>query len=408
MSRIIIDPEYLGRISTELENDKSSLSTAQEYISTGIKLDQKVINKIGATRINEIVYSINKLIRSNENIIASVNTAKEEFKALSDYKSSVKIEEFISISSLVQPTNDFENLSIEERIKFVDDMIKPFENELSSMNAEYSNKYSNGIPFSEKDFELIYSYLLSLNIFDMVYASPHYIYENPVLHGSNLNIENLGILIDFCNENKVFEMIEKYNRGASWKDSGLENFYSSSNNPRYEGFSEQEFILNYEQYSDTSLLETRNNEKYNFLIASNNLIESYNTQQTMSSDLNSLSTQVYNMKILAKLLPFEYVTENEDFKPYLEKNYENYDKIDRQKLELLESREVAIYAYLIDKGKEIDANLYLLALTDSMNRRQGMKEAIEFIINMSNNGGDIGDVFISQWEGIQDGVENHI
>lgn len=136
MSRMIIDPEYLVRISTELKNDKDFLSSAKTYLSKGIQLDQRVKNKIGNINLNDLITSIDYLIRSNDTIYTAVDKAVNKFTPLSDYKSSVKLEEFVSTVNYVQPISnndlldgvkDLESLKlkIDEYGKMVDSYIDP-------------------------------------------------------------------------------------------------------------------------------------------------------------------------------------------------------------------------------------------------------------------------------------------
>lgn len=126
--------------------------------------------------------------------------------------------------------------------------------------------------------------------------------------------------------------------------------------------------------------------------------------QEYSEQLSDKKNQIYQLERYIDLYPYTKITQNVDFKEYLERDYSNVDvesgwsKIASfftfgfVKAEVGENfneftqEEKAIYFYLKEQYSEDEANEYYTSLEDMVNQRKGMKDALEYVKNLDITG----------------------
>lgn len=159
-------------------------------------------------------------------------------------------------------------------------------------------------------------------------------------------------------------------------------------------------------------------------------------------ELLEKETSIYNLKILIKRWPYEKIKLEDDFKEYLEKDYSSntnakesngfFSKlfgllagltpltnlfwnlgiqkdIKQDKFDLLTQEEKAIYYYLKDKYSKDEAEKYYDSLKDEINQRQGLKDALDYVKNLSTeilftNIDELKNFLVTTGVGLEDGV----
>lgn len=125
--------------------------------------------------------------------------------------------------------------------------------------------------------------------------------------------------------------------------------------------------------------------------------ETISSLETYRDELLDKKNQIYQLERYIDLYPYTKITQNADFKEYLERDYSNVDvesgwsKIASfftfgfVKAEVGENfneftqEEKAIYFYLKEQYSEDEANEYYTSLEDMVNQRKGMKDALEYV-----------------------------
>lgn len=315
---------------------------------------------------------------------------------------------------------DWGKTTIEERTAFVNQFLKNVQEEYNLLENQYKTTYGKGIDTQKYSEESLNSILMLLNsgqIYNFLGIGTLIgMYNND----GNLDIEMFGQIVEKVQELGYIEKMQAYLNGASWEESGLSTIFTN----REYGDPEQIFLFNI-SYSypdivgfyalDNQDIDTNTvKEKLKDYFNSNDTFNTYSNiqkdlidAQTMQRDLQILGMNVYRIEQMAKLFPFEAVEENSDFSNYLKKDYTNYTRMKQENLHYLDQREVAIYDYLYDRNPS-EAQEYLIALEDTINQRKGMEEAVKFINSIAENGGDVGDLFITGWEGLEDGTVNFV
>ena len=128
--------------------------------------------------------------------------------------------------------------------------------------------------------------------------------------------------------------------------------------------------------------------------------------QEYSEQLSDKKNQIYQLERYIDLYPYTKITQNADFKEYLERDYSNEivdsanvgTKIlsflsfgwvkaeNNEKFNELTQEEKAIYFYLKEQYSEDEANEYYTSLEDMVNQRKGMKDALEYVKNLDITG----------------------
>lgn len=132
--------------------------------------------------------------------------------------------------------------------------------------------------------------------------------------------------------------------------------------------------------------------------------ETISSLETYRDELLDKKNQIYQLERYIDLYPYTKITQNADFKEYLERDYSNVDvesgwsKIASfftfgfVKAEVGENfneftqEEKAIYFYLKEQYSEDEANEYYTSLEDMVNQRKGMKDALEYVKNLDITG----------------------
>ena len=133
---------------------------------------------------------------------------------------------------------------------------------------------------------------------------------------------------------------------------------------------------------------------------------------SLEQDIMGLSNTVYNYKQYYKLMPYEeakndylYITK------YLGKQYdESYENeyLDNEWLKYLDKSEVALIDYLYHEKDKYEAKKYIDAMTDTVNQRKGMANAVRYAESLNGEYplDDVVDTLISLNTGLLDGVVN--
>lgn len=126
--------------------------------------------------------------------------------------------------------------------------------------------------------------------------------------------------------------------------------------------------------------------------------------QEYSEQLSDKKNQIYQLERYIDLYPYTKITQNADFKEYLERDYSNVDvesvwsKIAScitfgfvraevgENFNEFTQEEKAIYFYLKEQYSEDEANEYYTSLEDMVNQRKGMKDALEYVKNLDITG----------------------
>ena len=354
-----------------------------------------------------------------KNLISELDTMKEEadqaIKTIEDLEGSLK--EFSNYMSLtgsilgIDGSNSFSKLSLEERIQYLQQIIDNYDLIYNSLNEVYQQKYGKGFSFSAEDFKNLD---IIFDVFDIYWLSGmdrgalnKGDQDNPVL----LDIEKLTTIIGYCNNCGIFDKIGKYLDGASWKDSGLEDFYfkNSPNFLKINVYNESQFkarLKNNYGVDEANIKSFLKEKMESFNTSYQSLLESYSEFQQLSSTMAVIKEKISNLKTAQKLMPFEMVADNEDFKLYLEKDYSGYKYLDQEKLSIMSQREIAIYDYLYHNKSKEEASKYLNAMENAFNQRIGAKRAAEYIEWIKQDGFDVRDLFNSGVEGVKDGVRS--
>lgn len=113
-----------------------------------------------------------------------------------------------------------------------------------------------------------------------------------------------------------------------------------------------------------------------------------NDYNSYINDIQTLSSTIYNYKQAALLLPYQSYLKDESFDVFFNNDFNNikddYIKELGDKANYLTDEEVALYAYL--SKINVDPSGYISALTDTINNRKGMVEAVEYIKSLDKNG----------------------
>lgn len=134
--------------------------------------------------------------------------------------------------------------------------------------------------------------------------------------------------------------------------------------------------------------------------------ETISSLETYRDELLDKKNQIYQLERYIDLYPYTKITQNADFKEYLERDYSNEivdsanvgTKIlsflsfgwvkaeNNEKFNELTQEEKAIYFYLKEQYSEDEANEYYTSLEDMVNQRKGMKDALEYVKNLDITG----------------------
>ena len=148
-------------------------------------------------------------------------------------------------------------------------------------------------------------------------------------------------------------------------------------------------------------------QNYDSVVSSyQNLMTSYGEYQKLTATMAEVKSKIDNIKEAQKLMPYEILMENGDFKSYLTADYSYYNLLNQDQLAVLSQQEVALYDYLYRTRSKAEADAYLKAMENTMNQRIGAYKAAEYIEYIKDSGYGFNDLLASGWEGTKDGVRN--
>lgn len=404
-----LDEELFLSVSKEYETIEENLNDARGYANDSFSF-----------LTGELSSSINR-----GSAIEKIDKAKEDALVLSTMiKNAVEMYKNVENDTLLQlgmfdseiykmfaeDNAKREKVTLEERIEFLDNLLVNWQKDLSELQDEFNKLYKKGIAINPDNLTAL------SDVFNLFRIYKKSIFSNELSFYTDASIEkdftyldcdNVVELIKFCNENEVIEKITEYMNGASWKDSGLEEFYNG------EEFNE-EILLADLRYSGSlladeikdskSLREWLKSTSEGWNSAYSELSEKGTDYSIRSYDIAKLSQIIYELKEVKGLLPYQELMSTVDLSKYKEKDWENYKLIDRRNLEYMSLEEAALYDYLYEtEGKE-GANKYILAMEDTINRREAAKNAIEYLDGLAVNGFDLTDTFASAWDGTIEGL----
>ncbi len=307
MSKFIIDIDELNALYKKVKRSGSGeftdFNVIKNNIENGLNLDSRVKAKLSNTGF--IKDTIISLEASNTNLVDSLGKAISAFSPLSSIKSDIKIEEYISTMSFVNP------LTMQDMLPF--DITNL--DELRKTIAEYSNAKAS---FTDQN-----SY----------YTIPNGDLLKNILNDNNWfidSIDNDGNAI--ISGTYIIQVIKLIKEKISTLDNirdGFNNIYLSGDRYTIDNFmamcppssifgdyTRDSITVDENGYVDLSLvfeqmglLEKLSNLENvaEPLLAIEKQYESVKTQQTM------LEQMVYGMSIAERLKPYEEVINNEDF-----------------------------------------------------------------------------------------------
>ncbi len=390
----------LGKITGELKNaynNKYAIGEKANDVYTDVEdLNLKIDTSLQVYQNidNNLLFGLDSLI----DIIFSVgseNSQNSEYSSISNY---------------------------EDRKKYLEDLILGLENNLTELMDEYQSLYGQGIEF--ENFEVFENFFRALGIYDTLGI-------NDVYDGRFIDIDKVGILLDYCNTNEVFTKIKKYlNDGSSWEESGLSMFDNISTNPEvtflrhyYENITDKtdgvmttfSKIYGDNQYTDEDINSIKNYILQNFDFESlDTLQKKYADCREKQQDILTVKSTLYNYKQYQKLMPFESFKDDKEYLEYLQRNLNTYSSRDMSSLfsgdykdfyNYMDQSELALYFYLNDKFGTDKSLEYLEAMKDTVNQRIGFDNAKKYV-ELLNDRTAFEDIFISGWEGFKDGNIN--
>ncbi len=348
-------------------------------------------------------------------------------------------------------TTEFYNKPLEEREQYLQNLIETYQDQVNELKKEFNEKYGSGIPIDWNEFQEVWPLLEASGIFTNCGIGGNGV-RNLVKDGKDfytMDPANLSAIISYCEENQVFENIENYLNGASFKDTigkwyncpqftlGRENLddkaylymeneflrscvqYMEPINNRDTIWGDSELYIN--DYQDPSISEwyipckdfvrdilieqkvinvSSDNiikfDKIPFMDDGKKQVEDY---ERLVNDINGLTSTIYNYKQYKGIMPFEAEMTGEEYLNYLVQDYSGLTGDNR--FNYLDQREIALYQMYMSTGRQDRAREYLNAMDDLINQRIGFQEAAERVMSYQGAGG----YFLSDAHGLGDGVE---
>ncbi len=370
----------------------------------------------------------NKAVEQKENEIEAkeeeINTLEKELDLLKEnidlaiekiegFESQLKdFSNYMSLTGTVfgiNGANEFSGYSLEEKLNYIQTIIDNYDTIYKSLNDLYEKQYGKGFTFSREDFNNLDLIFDAFDLYWMAGVNKDSLKTSSYNENVLLNIEKLTKIIGYCNTSGVIEKIGKYIDGASWIDSGLQDFYweNSPNIMKINVFGENDLKQRLKNNYGVSESEVRNFLKGKFEVfrgSFENLKTSYGEYQNLATVMSVIKEKMNNLNTAKKILPFEAETLNSDFQDYLNKNYDGYRYLNADKMSVMSQKEIALYDYLYHNKSKQEADKYLGALENAINQRIGAKNAAQYIEWIKEDGFTVGDLFRTGGEGLKDGV----
>ena len=309
----------------------------------------------------------------------------------------------------VGSSDEFAHYTLEERLNYIQQIMDNYEEVYNSLNAVYQERYGKGFSFSIEDYRNLDIIFDSFDIYWMAGVDRDGMRKGSSGNNVLFDVNKLTTLISYCNTSGIFEKIEKYINGASWKESGLEDFYweNSPNVIKVNIFGEDELKRRLKKNYGVDSENVRSFLKDKFEIykgSYENLLTEYREYQNLTTAMSVVKEKISNLKNAKKLIPFEMEMENPNFQSYLNKDYSGYKYLPADKLELMSDKEIALYDYLLHNKSKEEADKYLAAMQNAFDMRLGAKNAAKYIEWVKEDGFTADDLAKTGWEGFKDGV----
>ena len=231
-----IDSDFYNGIVSDYNQIISDLNQCISLENGNMLTNQlrSYYNQLGTS--SAITSGISHLVVECESIkikinagVETCNSADEEMKwQLESLMDNLFTDNTISSSEYMGST-------YEERVNYVNDLIVSSENVLKQLEETYKDTFGNGINMDKDKAECFVNLLTALGAFDLNNDNDKSLfgkaYSKTVYNEKTgcFNIEQLGYVIDFCNDSGVVSSLRKYvKEGNSWEESGLDNLFGNN------------------------------------------------------------------------------------------------------------------------------------------------------------------------------------
>ncbi|MBR4260508.1 MAG: hypothetical protein IKQ33_00940, partial [Clostridia bacterium] len=411
------EDEYL-QLQNDLERVEGELSRlggTWTYTEGGTRTESEVSSHNAQVEAKEQEKA--QLEEKIEAIVAELDALKIELdadiRAIEQFES--ELQEFTNYVNLtgtvfgVGSSDAFSHYTLEERLNYIQQIMDNYQEIYESLNSVYKERYGKGFSFSIDDFKNLDIIFDSFDIYWMAGLDKNGMRKGTSGNNILFDVDKLTKLISYCSTSGIFDRIEKYLNGASWKESGLEDFYweNSPNALKINVFGEDELKRRLKANYGVDAKDVRSflKSKYEiFKTSKEHLMVEYGEYQKLSSAMSVIKEKISNLKNAKKLIPYEMQMENPDFQNYLNKDYSGYSYLPADKLELMSQKEIALYDYLLHNKSKQEADNYLAAMKNAFDMRIGAKNAAKYIEWVKEDGFSVDDLGKTGWEGFKDGV----
>lgn len=358
---------------------------------------------------NTLITQITKeLDEMKEDIDKAIKTIEDLESTLTEFSN------YMNLTGSVLGVGDsdkFKGYTLEERLKYIQNIIDNYQTIYNSLNDVYQKQYGKGFSFSAEDFENLDVIFQAFDIYWMSGMDNGSLKTSGNNENVLLDIEKLNKIVTYCNNSGIFTYIEKYLDGASWKDSGLQDFYweNSPNFLKIGVFGENDLKNRLKQKYGVEESNVRSflKEKYESYKGSyENLMKDYSEYRQLAGTMATIKEKIRDLERGKKLIPFEMEMENDDFVKYLEKDYSGSTLLDAEKRSVMTQKELALYDYLLHNKSKEEANAYMDAMENAINQRIGAQRATNYVNSLRENGFDAWDLLNSGATGVWDGIRS--
>lgn len=337
--------EAIDSLSQNLSNMKT---TEDSWLQLKNDLERKMnskprerIEEGGVTKDNPKYKTWKKEVDSLEQQISALKSNLDQIKQLCDAdiekietleQSLQEFTDYMTLTNSIMGINsEFSSYTLEQRLQYLQELIDNYQEIYNSLNTLYEQKYGKGFQFTGEDFKKLDFLFDAFDIYWMSKVDRNTLIVSNTREPILLNIEKLTQIISYCNMNDVFGKINSYMNGASWKDSGLESLYdngqfydtNSANFMNFNIYNEDRFKQRLrDKYGVKGDVREYLKQNYDSVVSSyQNLMTSYGEYQKLTSAMAEVKSKIDNIKEAKKLMPYEILMENGDFKSYLTADY---------------------------------------------------------------------------------------
>ncbi len=424
-----LDRDLFNGIIADLDSYKDDIASIKGIISSGFAcLSGDLAGEVSSGIVDSSLSTIGNDFGVISNAIASAISQYDATEAGNVFDMSMFEEGVGATFTQIEATIvEGTNLSLEERLDMLRNTITAWEAIKKDLESEFEKKYGKGIQYANpQQVRYMLGLLSVLDIPRLIGAAGTKTSAMlGALNDNYLDLEYTCRAMEAIEKYDLLNRFDKYLNGASWEECGFDKIYGPA--------SEEENSMLFRMYIachdfDINIYAPSKNEvdrdfivdKFTEMYRINSVIDPLNDpyrliealkEQTaeaieLQTNINSISTQVYQLKQFEKLLPYTHVVENPDFSSYSNRDYLNDKSISDYLKENLSQEELAVYVYIIDHDGKAKADQYLEAMQDLINQRIGMRRAVSYMETLNENGLDVLDYFYSSGVGFIDGTRN--